>query len=93
VEPFASIPCPTEQAADSILQITELLKNAAPDQSDLFRTFIETIQQMEDSERLCDVLTYHLVQDDKVLRRVLREPEVATRFEMLLTELTLKYSS
>ena len=66
----------------------ELLPAPTAQCAESMRVLRETLDEIDDPERVCDILSYHFVRTDSALCGLLSERSVESRYRILLRELT-----
>lgn len=84
---------PTAKVEDENLLVTQreeairLLPDPTPQCAESMRVLRETLAEIKDPERVCDILSYHFVRSDAALCSLLSEKSVEVRYQILMREL------
>lgn len=87
VEPVPTLDEDKTQALSLKKQVLELFQNACIQEAKQLRSALD---QAHDPELVCDVLSYHFTRCPKLQQKLLAEPSLIKRYEMLLQALQKK---
>lgn len=90
VEPFSTLvegpPASLEALRDRALQ---LLPPVTPECGEAMQKLRSLLSEMECPDMVCDILSYHFVREPVAAARLLTEPNLEQRYEILLEQLDL----
>lgn len=88
IKPFSTGRESTDEELDQLKhQALGLLPPATPECSEAMQTLRSTLDEMVCPQLACDILSYHFVREPDVLKRLLTEPSLEERYEVLMEEL------
>lgn len=87
VEPVLTQPAPVKTLRQLKAEALELLPPPSADSCATMHQLREELEEMDEPEAVCDILTFHFVRQKSALRRLLEECCPRRRYEMLICEL------
>lgn len=87
VEPMLTQPAPIKTLRELKSQALDLLPHPSDDSCATMHQLRDLLEEMDEPESVCDILTFHFVHEKSALRRLLEECCPRRRYEMLICEL------
>jgi ATP-dependent Lon protease len=88
IEAVQSVPGSSEeQLKEFRSKALEALPEPTAECAESMQVLRETLDSIDDPERVCDILSYHFIRQETTLQRLLTEPRVDVRYSVLLKEL------